>query len=51
MADVLSAEQRSHCMSRIRGEDTKPEQLIRGGLFARGFRYRLHRRDSRDART
>lgn len=45
MADVLSAEQRSYCMSRIRGKDTKPEHAIRRGLFALGFRYRLHRRD------
>ena len=45
MADVLSAEQRSYCMSRIRGKNTKPEHVIRRGLFALGFRYRLHRRD------
>jgi DNA mismatch endonuclease (patch repair protein) len=45
MADVLSAEQRSYCMSRIRGKDTKPEHMVRRGLFALGFRYRLHRRD------
>jgi DNA mismatch endonuclease (patch repair protein) len=29
-------------MSGIRGKDTKPELVIRKGLFARGFRYRLH---------
>lgn len=29
-------------MSAIRGKDTKPELVIRKGLFARGFRYRLH---------
>lgn len=29
-------------MARIRGRDTKPELLIRRGLHARGFRYRLH---------
>jgi DNA mismatch endonuclease (patch repair protein) len=44
MADVLSREQRSYCMSRIRGKDTKPELLIRKGLFRLGFRYRLHQR-------
>jgi DNA mismatch endonuclease (patch repair protein) len=32
-------------MSRIRGKDTKPELLIRKGLFARGFRYRLHQKE------
>ena len=42
MADVLSPAQRSYCMSRIRGKDTKPERLIRTGIFALGFRYRLH---------
>ena len=44
MTDVLSAKERSHCMSRIRGKDTKPERSIRKGLFALGFRYRLHQR-------
>lgn len=29
-------------MSRIRGKNTKPEQVVRRGLFARGFRFRLH---------
>jgi DNA mismatch endonuclease (patch repair protein) len=43
--DVLTAEQRSYCMSQIRGKNTNPEQLIRKALFSRGFRYRLHRRD------
>lgn len=42
--DVLTAEQRSFNMSRIRGKDTAPEMLIRRGLHARGFRYRLHDR-------
>jgi len=32
-------------MSRIRSKDTKPELLIRRGLHAAGFRFRLHRRD------
>lgn len=44
MSDVLSPAQRSYCMSRIRGKNTKPEQAIRKGLFALGFRYRLHAR-------
>lgn len=42
MTDVLTPEQRSLCMSRIRGANTKPEQLIRKALFANGFRYRLN---------
>ena len=41
MADKLSSSQRSHCMSRIRGKNTKPEILVRKGLHARGFRFRL----------
>jgi DNA mismatch endonuclease (patch repair protein) len=44
MADVLSQSQRSYCMSQIRGKNTRPEHLIRKGLFAHGFRYRLHQR-------
>lgn len=31
-------------MAAIRGSDTKPELLIRRGLHARGFRYKLHDR-------
>lgn len=45
MVDVLSPNQRRYCMSRIRGKDTKPERIVRRGLFKLGFRYRLHRRD------
>ena len=42
MADKLTSSQRSRCMSRIRGKNTKPEILVRKGLHARGFRFRLH---------
>ena len=45
MTDVLLPTQRSYCMSRIRGKNTKPERLVRQGLFALGFRYRLHQRN------
>lgn len=44
MADHFSPEQRRYCMSRIRGKDTKPEILVRKGLHARGFRFRLQDR-------
>lgn len=44
MADVLTPAQRHLNMSRIRGRDTKPEMIIRRGLHALGFRYRLHDR-------
>lgn len=40
----MTSDERSRLMSRIRGKDTRPELLIRKGLFARGFRYRLHQR-------
>ena len=39
--DRMTKEQRSRCMSRIRGKDTKPEIMVRRGLYARGFRFRL----------
>jgi DNA mismatch endonuclease (patch repair protein) len=45
MADIVSTEQRSRIMSRIRGKNTKPELLIRKGIHRLGFRYRLHRND------
>lgn len=40
MADVHTPEQRSYNMSRIRGKNTKPEELVRKYLFAQGLRYR-----------
>ena len=42
MSDTLSQTQRSYNMSRIRGKNTKPEILVRKGLHARGFRFRLN---------
>ncbi len=44
MADVVDKATRSRMMSGIRGKDTKPEIFIRKGLFAKGFRFRLHSR-------
>ncbi|WP_156408914.1 very short patch repair endonuclease [Rhizobium sp. Root708] len=43
--DVLTQEQRRLNMSRIRGRDTKPELLLRKGLHARGYRFRVNVRD------
>ena len=40
MADVHTPEQRSYNMSKIRGKNTKPEELVRKYLFSQGFRYR-----------
>lgn len=45
MADVLSKEQRQKCMSHVKSKNTKPEVLVRSFLFAKGFRFRLHRKD------
>ena len=42
MSDRLNPIQRHHCMSCIRGKNTKPEILVRKGLHTRGFRFRLH---------
>lgn len=44
MADVMSAEQRSETMSKIRGKDTGPELRIRHALWHAGLRFRLHAR-------
>lgn len=42
MADHTSAEHRNWNMSRIRGEGTKPELVLRSLMRRAGFRYRLH---------
>jgi DNA mismatch endonuclease (patch repair protein) len=42
MTDIVDKVTRSKMMSGIRGKNTKPEILIRKGLHALGFRYRLH---------
>lgn len=42
MNDVVSPEKRSLMMAGIKGKNTKPELVIRKGLHARGYRYRLH---------
>lgn len=44
MPDILTPSQRHKCMSRIRGKNTRPEILVRKGLHARGFRFRLYNR-------
>src|SRR5215813_5204493 len=45
MTDVLTPEQRSFNMSRIRGRNTKPELLVRSLVHRMGYRFRLHRGD------
>lgn len=43
-SDVMTPLQRSRCMSRIRGRDTKPEIMLRKVLWGRGYRYRVNSR-------
>lgn len=43
--DVLTKEQRSYCMSRIRKTDTTPEITVRRIVHRLGYRFRLYRRD------
>ena len=38
--DVHDKETRSYNMSRIKGKDTKPEEIVCKYLFSQGFRYR-----------
>lgn len=45
MADIVDPKTRSRMMSGIKGKNTKPEVLIRQRLHARGYRFRLHRKD------
>jgi len=45
MADIVPKAKRSEMMAGIRGKNTRPEILIRRALHARGYRFRLHRKD------
>src|SRR6267142_1526646 len=45
MADVLTPQQRSFNMSRIRSRDTRPEMIVRSIVHRLGYRYRLHKRE------
>ena len=40
--DTLNAQQRHKNMTAIGSKDTKPEWIVRRGLWMRGFRYRLN---------
>ena len=40
--DIHTPQQRSKNMAAIRSKDTKPEMIVRRGLWKRGFRYRLN---------
>ena len=45
MPDIVDAATRSRMMAGIKGKNTRPELLVRRGLHARGFRFRLHVRE------
>ncbi|MGG7566666.1 very short patch repair endonuclease [Rhodovulum sp. DZ06] len=45
MTDTLSPEDRRRAMKAVKGANTSPELRLRRALHARGFRFRLHRRD------
>ena len=42
MSDHLTSQQRSKNMAAIHSKNTKPEWIVRRGLWSRGFRYRLN---------
>lgn len=42
MTDVLTPEQRSYCMSRVKGKDTSLEKIVRSELHKKGHRFRKH---------
>ena len=45
MADVVDTRTRSRMMAGIRTKNTRPELVVRKGLFKMGLRFRLHRND------
>lgn len=42
MPDIMTQEERSERMSRVRNKDTRPEKLVRSLLHRMGYRFRLH---------
>ena len=43
MTDIITKENRSWNMSRIKSRNTKPELIVRSFLHKEGFRFRLHK--------
>jgi len=43
--DIWPKQKRSEVMSRIKGQNTKPEMILRSQLFQQGFRFRIHQED------
>lgn len=44
-ADIMSPEERSLMMGKIKGRNTKPELIVRSLCHTLGLRFRLHRKD------
>lgn len=44
-ADILTPEERSLMMGKIKGRNTKPEMIVRSLCHSMGLRFRLHRKD------
>ena len=42
MVDIVPKEKRSEMMAGIKGQNTKPETILRKALYKKGLRYRLH---------
>ena len=42
--DRMTPLQRKLCMAAVKSKNTKPEMIVRRGLWSRGFRYRLNHR-------
>lgn len=45
MVDIVDQATRSRMMAGIKSKNTKPELIMRKGLFARGLRFRLHMKE------
>ena len=43
--DHWSKEKRSEVMRKIKGKNTKPELILRSGLFRLGYRFRIHKEE------
>ncbi len=45
MTDIFDQEKRSSIMRSVKSTDTSPEMVVRKWLHARGYGYRIHRKD------
>ena len=45
MPDRFTSQERSRIMSRVKGQHTKPEKVVRSLLHSMGYRFRLHVKD------